>query len=463
MSSNSGDRLHDLVRKARHNSVTVAGLANKRRGKGRPRLHDRPPVSYLHADEQPHYLFESRERPICEGKSINIHRSRRYRVIHLVTDERWLILAGNRSGDCRHTIALEEITTIDYDTEQSRLPGRISGSQVYLETEEASYKIPLSRSISISDLIDLVDYLGRRVNAIYSDIDHNLTGGGGFGSYEPDEETIGQLLNEIPDHSEARKLADTVVEEAKTGTQLVTELNDIIERYSDSEGRESLDERIARAQSVAELREDIDTSQGEAFAEVNKRIDEVKEIIQEADTGEVAEGSIRTTNAVWPAIKLLPGTNPKLAVLSLGAAVMMGAYKSAKDDTVLDQINAKELQRHAQVMAGEADELEEVDGKAIGALLGSTSYLIRSMAPEEYAHWVTQADPEAIIYGAEMGAGMSRRLTRSTKLQGALAGGAIGLLYSYTLEENESVEFRKVLDADLYNQYLSTLPENERE
>ena len=47
MGSEDTERLHKLVGNAEHESVTVDRLSKKKRGTGRPRLNDRPPISYL--------------------------------------------------------------------------------------------------------------------------------------------------------------------------------------------------------------------------------------------------------------------------------------------------------------------------------------------------------------------------------------------------------------------------------
>ena len=83
-------------------------------------------------------------------------------------------------------------------------------------------------------------------------------------------------------------------------------------------------------------------------------------------------------------------------------------------------------------MAGVGKKLEHIDGEAVGAILGTSSYLAKSMTPEEYGHWVAAADPEAILQGAELGAKITQELDSRSSGQGALAGAGLGLMYGFT-------------------------------
>lgn len=466
MSSENGERLHRLVGDAEHESVTVELLSERKQGIGRPRLNDRPPISYLRAGEQPHYCFVSGESPSCYGAPVDITRSRRYKVVHLVTDQRWLIISGNRNGDERRSIPLEDITALNYDT-GGRMPNRLSDNLVVLDTSNAYYQIPLPRSISTDDVEKLVKFLERRAAAEVGGVELDPDTAGytveGVDSYQPTEETVAQLLDEVPDDPEAQKKANEVVKQAETGTELVTELNQLIEDYGGSEPGELLDERVEQAESVEELYKDVESSREEALRELEEKIEEAKEIIREADTEEVGNWGIQTTQAALPLIKASRRSTPQLLALSFLASGAVGAYASGKEDSALSSVDPGELREHALALAGAGEELEEVDGEAIGALLGGSSYLVQSMTPREYAHWVKQADPAAVLEGAEMGAKMTQDLEAGTRNQGMAAGAALGLLHSYTTDTAGGTEIRETLDGDLYKQYLEDLSANDLE
>lgn len=464
MASDTGERLHELVGNAEHDSVTVDRLKTKKRGAGRPRLHDRPPISYLRANEQPHYCFNSSQAASSYGTQVEIQRSRRYRVVHLVTTQRWLIISGNRDGDDKHSIPIEDISAINYST-GGRMPDRLASNLFVLETGQGYYHLPLPRSLSTDDVEGLANFIQRRATAEIGGVELDPDDAGytveGVDAYQPKEETVAQLLDEVPDVPAAREKADSVVEEASTGTEIVTELNQIIEDYSEADIGETLDERVERAESAEELRRNVESPQEKALREAGKRIDELKEILREADPEDVGDWSIQSTQALLPLIRASRRSTPQQLVLSLLVSGAAGAYASGKKETVLDSVDPEELKQHALAMAGAGDELEEIDGQAIGALLGSSSYLFQSMAPDEYARWVKHADPAAVLEGAEMGANLTRKLESGTRNQGIAAGATLGLLHSYSSIEDSHEEFRATIDGDLYKQYLEELSKND--
>jgi len=71
------------------------------------------------------------------------------------------------------------------------------------------------------------------------------------------------------------------------------------------------------------------------------------------------------------------------------------------------------------------------------------------MAPEEYAKWVTQADPEAIMQGAEKAAQLNTQNSRSNNATTRLAGGSLGLLYGYADEKKmDEIELLDSTDSE---------------
>jgi hypothetical protein len=335
------------------------------------------------------------------------------------------------------------------------------------ETKEAYYQIPLSRWLSSDDVENLANFLERHAAAEVGGIDLDPDTAGytveGVDSYQPDEETIAQLLDEVPDDPEAQGQADKVVEQAVAGTELVTELNQVIEDYGGSGEDETLDERVACADSATELREDVQSPQEKALREASERLAEAKEIIREADPEEVGHWGINATHAMVPLISASRLSTPQLLALSFLLNGAIGAYASGKENTALDGVDPTELREHALAVAGAGEGLEEIDGEAIGALLGGSSYLVQSMAPEEYAKWVTEADPEAVLEGAEIGAEMANQLESGTRNQSIAAGATLGLLHSYSTRSSDHSEFRELVESDLYKEYLEELSENDLE
>ena len=161
-----------------------------------------------------------------------------------------------------------------------------------------------------------------------------------------------------------------------------------------------------------------------------------------------------------PIIQASSRSTPKLLFVSFLANAAIGAYASGEDDTALSQVDPAELREHALAMAGAGEDLEEIDGEAIGALLGGSSYLIQSMAPEEYAHWVIEADPAAVLEGAEMGAKMTKQMEAGTANQGKIAGATLGLLHSYSTKTGDRTALREIVDSDLYREHLEELSTN---
>lgn len=80
-------------------------------------------------------------------------------------------------------------------------------------------------------------------------------------------------------------------------------------------------------------------------------------------------------------------------------------------------------------MADSGKELNEIDGKLAGSLLGAFTYLGGRMVPEEFVKWIEAADSQAILAGANAGAAYANRQDiEGSAIQGAITGGGLGLL-----------------------------------
>lgn len=135
-----------------------------------------------------------------------------------------------------------------------------------------------------------------------------------------------------------------------------------------------------------------------------------------------------------------------------GAAV--GAYSSANEDTIFDDIDPIELAESAFFGAQRGKAVKGSAGQQIGAVLGVSTYMAETLSPEEYSHWIEEAEPDRIIEGAVLGARTARSDESST--QRAIAGGGLGLIYGY-LDTEDQRSFKEVVDDDLYAEYIDQL------
>lgn len=135
-----------------------------------------------------------------------------------------------------------------------------------------------------------------------------------------------------------------------------------------------------------------------------------------------------------------------------GAAV--GLYSSANEDTIFDDIDPMALAESAFHGAQRGKAVKGQAGQQIGAVLGMSSYMAETLSPEEYRHWIEEAEPDRIIEGAVLGARTAGPDDSNT--QRALAGGGLGLLYGY-LDTDDQQSFKELVDEDLYAEYVERL------
>lgn len=464
------DRLHRLVHDAVHDSVRPDILTETKANLGSPRLSDRPLITYLRADEQPHFIFHAKKQtPDWFGKGApndDLSRSRGHLVLHMITDQRWVMVAGNRKGDERQTIPLERISAVDYSTEGAishSLAERISNNTVVLDTGDAFFEIPIARDFDASDLERLCTYLSETVNATVRGVPLDPDEAGytinGHDNYEPDRDTVARLLDDIP--AELQADADECIRDAEDTQTLVTQLNELLAEH-EREEEESLEDVVAEADSADELRESLKTPREQRLDAVRERtergVTEAKRVAREADPEEVGRWALGTGKTVAPVVSLASGSSLPLMGLSLLAGGAVGAYQSSQGSSVLDDIDPLELAGHATAMAHRGQDLETIDGEAVGAILGATAYFGKTLPPEEYAKWVTEADFDAIMKGAELGAARAQENGQSGR-QGALAGAGLGLGYGYANSGDQSPEeaMREALDEEQYKEYLEEL------
>lgn len=458
-----------LVDRAKHDSVTPERLANKKIGFKRYRLHDKPLYDYLQEQEQPHFLFHAvRGEPEFNGPNAPdpIQRSLRYRVMHLITNRRWLMVAGNTAGDQVCEIGLDAIEATNHDP-----GGRLRNNVFVVELENAHISVPMANDYTEEDLQALSRYLrdqGGAVRggvAVDSDEANYTISGDDAISYSVED--VRNRLDQCPDESMGS--ANEVVADADTVDELIPRLDNLIEEYED-EGQ-TLDDVVRKADSADELRREVEKpteraqrrmkENATASAErLKQTADDVRETAKQSDPEEVGRWALHTGRAAKPMARAAPYSTPVILLGALTAGASAGVFASGSDSELLEDIDPAELEQAAMDMVIERKDVEAIDGEAVGAVLGAFSYLGGQLAPEDYARWIQEADPEAILAGADAGAQFARAEQHGTARQGSVAGAAVGLFGSYTVDSDEGL--RETLDEDLYKDYLEESDQRDR-
>jgi hypothetical protein len=141
---------------------------------------------------------------------------------------------------------------------------------------------------------------------------------------------------------------------------------------------------------------------------------------------------------------------------ALATGATAGIHASGRENSPLAELDPEALATHVTALTQEGKELEHTDGAVAGTLLGSLRYTGEELLDETYAHWITDADPAAIMTGADAGAAFAAEAANTgTPRQGAVAGTGFGLVGSYIDWDDD--EFRATVDADIYKDYLEAL------
>jgi len=456
MSNPEGEEFRQKIRDAKHESVTSDLLGKETGGVMDARLNDGALIVHLRSNEQPHFIFRGRKKTPEVYGSISpseLSRSRRYKVFHVVTDERWLCVVGNSDGDQTLSIPLETIQEANYMEVEGIKPdiaSRFSKWKMAIETELGFVQIPIVDDINEDDFHALNAYLRSEADVSIGDIPVDSDEAGytidGMETYEPSDRTIANLLDKVP--PAAQDEADKIVIEADDAADLVRDLKSLIEEYEDED--HSINDVVAGAQSTDDLRTQVASRSDKVRTQAERGIEEVQTTIKESEPEEVGEFAVQTANAAAPVIKYASRTN--LALFgTLLAASAAGARKSSDQPSIFDEIDPRQLATTASAMATRGGKIheDEEEGKAVGAILGISSQMTKSMAPEEYAKWVTQADPEAIMQGAEKAAQLNTQNSRASKATTRLAGGSLGLLYGYADEKKmDEIELLDSTDSE---------------
>jgi len=456
MSNTEGEEFRRKIRNARHGSVTSDLLGKETGGVMDARLNDGALISHLRSHEQPHFILRGHNKtPEVYGSisSAELSRSRRYKVFHVVTDERWLCVVGNSDGDQTLSIPLDAIEEANYekvDTIKPDITSRYSKWQIALETELGFLQIPIVDELTEDDLNELGEYLAVEADVNVGDIPVDSDEAGytidGIETYEPSEKTIANLLDKVP--PTASDEADKIVTEADDAADLVRDLTTLIDEHEDE--NHSINDVVAGAQSAEELRTQVASKSDRVRTQAERGLKGVQTTIKESDPAEVGEFTVQAVSASAPIIKYTNRTNPVLlgALLAGGA---IGARRSSDQDSIFDKIDPQQLVTTASMMATRGGEIHEneAQGEAIGAILGLSSHMAKSMTPEDYAKWIVQADPEAIMQGAEKAAQLNAQGGRADTAATRLAGGSLGLMYGYSdLDESDDFGLLEIPDSN---------------
>lgn len=368
------------------------------------------------------------------------------------------MVAGNRSGDQKRELVLDDLKATNYETGDS-LASRLSRNVFALETEGVHYRVPLSNDYDESDLEELSRYLRDNHGAIRGGVAVDSDEAGytiaGNDEIKYDANDVRSRLDRLPDSTVDD--ADELIAETDDIEELVPRLDNLIEQEEDSS--RSLNDQVGEASSVEELRREIETpaerAQRRAKERAERGLEQARETFNQSEPEDVGQWGVNVGRAALPLARATPGSTPLwlAAYLVLGSAA--GVHASGANDSPLADVDPEALASHATALAEAGTELENIDGAAAGTLLGVFTHLGSQLAPEEYAKWIVAADPEAILAGAEAGASfaLSDDVVGSRR-QGALAGAGLGVLGSYTTTSEDSDAFRDVVDSDLYEEYL---------
>lgn len=165
--STDDDGVDALVAGARHDSVTAERLTQLKPGRMSRYLHDAPLVEYLHDDEQPHFVLAARntapsasgsnppEMPTSLGTGM---------VMHLLTDERWLVVASNSDGDEALEIPLDAVRAVDYDL------GGHGSHELTLALDDSRITTPIANLYDDADIEAVARYLADVTDADVGDL-----------------------------------------------------------------------------------------------------------------------------------------------------------------------------------------------------------------------------------------------------------------------------------------------------
>lgn len=444
MANRRQERLRRMVEQATHESVTadrldtdiVSGPGTDLLTRVSSGTNSRTIDSYLKSGEQPHFILTTKtEVPQIHGAPKHITKPRLNSIAHVITESRWLVIAGHKTLAQQLEVPLEAIRATNFDTESelhSHVPESITNNRFVFDTGDAYYDIPLSNQYDKSDLKELCGFLrtygGATPRALPLDPDIEGYTLGGRTRKVADESTLSTLIDQVP--PEAQDEATELVQTIDSPDKLVAELRELIANHQSQEAPKTLEEKVADADSLDGLRQDLRTPAEEQAARAQgvaqQGVEAAKQTAKDADpevVGKWAKAGAKVAGPLFSANAI----GVPVAVAGIATSGLIGAYADTHNESVLNEIDPTELQQAATAMQSHGGQIDDPNGAAIGAILGASHYLGVQYTPESYAQWVTQADPAAVLDGIDQAVAAGSDQQRLEQLLvGAMLGGAQG-------------------------------------
>lgn len=276
-----------------------------------------------------------------------------------------------------------------------------------------------------------------------------------------------EVISEVPASVESR--ADEFVQQADSSDTLIEDLSNLTETHYEQQA----DELVTDADSISDLATTLgdnhdatdEASETDSVFDTlrehtDRGVEEAQATIENAEPHEAAMWGLLAGAAVVnptfgaPAIAAETSTAALVGASALGGGAL-GTYVSSHEDSALAEIDPTELFRSSKQMAEQTKDIEEIDGRTLGAVLGASSHLTDVLTPKAYSQWVANADADAVLEGAALGAKYAQnRELGMTPRGGKAVGAGIGLLYSYV---DSDEELQRVLGDDLWKEYQQEL------
>lgn len=166
------EEAQQLIDSANHKSVNSDRLTKLKSGRMSRYLYDKPLIDYLEDGEQPHFIFAARSKvPKAKGAGYsNPEMSGTGMVMHMVTDERWLVVVSNTEGDQFFSIPLNKIQSVDYSTSAT-------GHEIEIFAEDGEITIPIANIYDSDEIEEVHSYLEddvSKITEIFKSNDQNL-------------------------------------------------------------------------------------------------------------------------------------------------------------------------------------------------------------------------------------------------------------------------------------------------
>lgn len=152
--------INKLIEDSVHESVNRKTLTSTKAGLASRYLYENPAIDYLKTGEQPHFVYITRKKsPDIKGEEFNrIKCNGTASILHVITNQRWLIIAGNTSGNQTLSVPLDKIKDVEYSTGRSK-------HKIILDTPNSNLEIPISNIQDAADIKSLCKYLNHNINS----------------------------------------------------------------------------------------------------------------------------------------------------------------------------------------------------------------------------------------------------------------------------------------------------------